>query len=268
MILQKMTVSRNTMIAPAHFAMGLSCEKPYENARPGQFVMVQIPQVDDLVLRRPFSICRLAYEGNRFRGITLLYRVVGKGTSKLAQLKEGDILDVLGPLGRGFDIPENIQSAFIVAGGIGIAPLLFLLSELGEKNHILKSISVFLGARSKDEILCRGEIEKMAEKGVVLHVTTDDGSLGEKNLITGPLEKCLEEKPPEMLYACGPLAMLKKVAQLAVRSGIRCQISMETLMACGMGACLGCAVNNAKHPNQYDHVCMDGPVFDLGRFEF
>jgi dihydroorotate dehydrogenase electron transfer subunit len=268
MILKKMTVSHNNRIAPAHFAMGLDCAMPCGDAKPGQFVMVQIPEAPDLVLRRPFSICRLVSEQGRVRGMEILYRVVGKGTAKLSQLKKGDPLDVLGPLGRGFDIPENTRSVFIVGGGIGVAPLIYLLFELMEKKLNPKSISIFSGARSRDEILCLAEMEKMAEKGVVLQVTTDDGSLGEKGVITGPLEKCLEERKPDMLYACGPLAMLKKVAHLAARSGIRCQISMEAMMACGMGACLGCAVRNAKHPDHYDHVCLDGPVFDLDRFGF
>ena len=258
-------VLRNEEITPSYFKLSLSLPRAFQDAVPGQFVMVRVPGDDDVILRRPFSIHNLVVENGKFKGIEILYKVVGKGTSRLSKAGLKEEVDTLGPLGKGFVLPKQMNGCFFVAGGIGIAPLVFLMADMKKNGHDVSRMTLFLGAASKNDLLCVEEAKKM---GIHVVITTDDGSFGEKNLITVPLEKALHRKPPEIIFSCGPLIMLKEVAALAQRYHTPCQISLESMMACGMGACLGCAVNNAYHPDRYDHVCIDGPVFDMRTFRF
>ena len=258
-------VLTNKKIASSYFKIALALPQEFEAASPGQFVMVRIPGDGDTILRRPFSIHRLIMENGIFIGIEILYKVVGKGTSALAKILPRDQIDTLGPLGKGFVLPEQINNGFLVAGGIGIAPLICLVADMKKKGLDMGHLTLFLGAASRNDLLC---IEEVQKSEIRLYITTDDGTCGEKGRVTGPLEKALLETPPDILFSCGPLVMLKHVAALAQRHKISCQISLESMMACGMGACLGCAVKNSYHPEKYDHVCVDGPVFDLNRFCF
>lgn len=248
-----------------HVKISLGCNDAYADAKPGQFVMVRIPGGMDPLLSRPFSIHDIVYRDGCVSSMEILFKIVGRGTRKLAQLKQGDKLDVLGPLGRGFDIPEGVKSAFAISGGIGVAPLYFLMTSM-EKSGIHRDlVTFFTGGRSKEDLLC---LEELSRKTKDLYVTTDDGSLGEKGLVTDAMEKVLKIKCPDVIYACGPLEMLKTVARLASKYRVKCQVSLETVMACGLGACLGCVVKNKKYEDTYAHVCFDGPVFDLDYFKF
>lgn len=261
---QKATILYNRIIAPEHYRMGLRGPVDYSKARPGQFVMLRV--ADQLVplLRRPFSIHRLIAESGTPTGFEILYRVVGQGTSLLAASREGDLLEVLGPLGSSFKLPTAMQRPFIVGGGVGVAPLLFLAERIVDFLDSAVAGSVFLGAQCDEALLCREEFQAL---GLNLHLTTDDGSCGDQCLVTHPVEQALEEQKPDILFACGPPAMLACVVEITRRHQIKCQVSLETAMACGMGACLGCAVPQSGHSDGYLHACRDGPVFDADEVE-
>lgn len=249
----------NNPVSGDCFDLGLACHPGYTDAAPGQFVMLRLVRADVPLLRRPFSIHNLIKKNGAFGGIRILYKVVGACTRMLTDLKIGDSLDLLGPLGRGFDLHQKVNRSFIVAGGIGVAPLLFLaetLVDMGRKSTI---DTVFIGGRSAADILCRDAFEKM---GLQVLVTTDDGSDGDQCVITDPMETLLDKRQPDMIYACGPAAMLRCVMDAAAARGIDSQVSIETMMACGMGACLGCAVESKTQSDAYLHACLNGPVFD------
>ena len=259
MIQEKAKVLWNNKLSPAHYRIGLTCHKRYSNAKPGQFIMLRF--IDRLVpfLRRPFSIHRLILTEGFATGVEILYKVVGEGTKKLSACRKGDVVDILGPLGNSFSLANNYQHFFIVAGGIGVAPMPFLASSLLSKGVDPTEGIVFLGGRSEEDLLCRDDFLNM---GMTVQITTDDGSAGDHCLVTQPLETLSGKRRPDIIYACGPLEMLKCVAGIAEKLKVPCQVSIETMMACGMGACLGCAVERKEASDNYLHTCMDGPVFD------
>jgi dihydroorotate dehydrogenase electron transfer subunit len=256
---QKTTVLYNRQVAPDHYCMGLRGHRDFGVARPGQFVMLRVADQLYPLLRRPFSIHRLVKAPGRPAGFEILYRVVGQGTSILAARQSGDQLDVLGPLGTSFLLPGAMNRPFVVGGGIGVAPLVFLAERIAARLESPLDCSVFLGALCDEALLCRDVFEKL---GMSLNLATDDGSCGDQCLVTHPVEEALADRKPDLIFACGPPAMLACVADLARRHRIPCQVSLEAHMACGMGACLGCAVPQPGHPTRYLHVCQDGPVFD------
>lgn len=233
--------------------MGLRSADIAGSARPGQFVMVRVGSGLDPLLRRPFSICGV--EGNLF---LLLYRVVGKGTEIMAgEVAAGDKISVLGPLGRGFSIPDKEGTILLVAGGIGIAPLLFLGHELGRRDF-----KFMAGFGSAAGIIPAQEVIDLS---VPLEISTDDGTEGHHGPVTDLLVRHLREHrtgSDQFIFTCGPKPMLRSVAITAMKGGIPCQVSMEASMACGLGACLGCVVKASPAEKQtYYHVCSDGPVF-------
>jgi len=200
----------------------------------------------------------LVTKNERVIGIELLYKVVGEGTKILSSCREGDRLDMLGPLGNGFAVSDTRDTIYMAAGGIGIAPILFLSDDLLKKGFNLSRATLFLGGKSKADLLCK---EIFAEMGITVHTTTDDGSEGDQCYVTHPLETAVNRQAPDIIYACGPVAMLKCVVGIAEHHLIPCQISMETTMACGIGVCLGCAVEPSGDDRKYLHACRDGPVF-------
>ncbi|MDD5252871.1 MAG: dihydroorotate dehydrogenase electron transfer subunit [Candidatus Omnitrophota bacterium] len=227
------------------------------NAVPGQFIEVKVNYGTDPLLRRPISIHKV----NK-AGVKLLYEVVGRGTQILSEKRPGDLLDVIGPLGNGFEYLRKTARAdstqvVLVAGGMGVAPLVFLAEKI-------KSFSplVLVGARKKEQVLCSREFKAL---GCKLIIATDDGSLGFKGKVTDLLKEILSKESPAdrpiNIYACGPQPMLKAVAQISCENNIPSQLSLERHMACGFGACLGCVVPTKAG---YKRVCKDGPVF-LGK---
>ena len=262
MFLEKGQVLWNKRLSSSYYKMGLKCSGSFYDAKPGQFVMLRIEDRIAPLLRRPFSIYRII-EGKK--GLEVLYKVVGECTSILSGIREGKRVDILGPLGNGFPLPKKNGKVFIVAGGIGVAPLVFLSSHLvGEKGFAASNIKVFIGARSKDDLLCR---DNFLSLGLEVAVTTDDGSEGETCMITSPVEVALKKTRPDVIYACGPSGMMKCLVDMAKDYEVACQLSMESVMACGFGACLGCAVES-KDESKYLHVCKDGPVFDSRDVKF
>jgi dihydroorotate dehydrogenase electron transfer subunit len=259
MIFQKQVpIVHHIKVGPVYFKMGLAFPELARFARPGQFVMVKPPARRIPLLRRPFSVHNCLVKGGEIYGFELLYKVVGQGTQALSEMKAGDVLDVLGPLGKGFFRSEDNREAFLVAGGVGVASLHYLGVELA-KNRAVR-FTVFLGGCSADDILCQEEFESLGAK---VRITTEDCSLGAEGVITSLVQQALEvDGKPDMIYACGPTAMLKAVSHMAATYNLACQISLETAMACGFGVCLGCAVEKAHSPGSYYHACTDGPVFD------
>ena len=256
---EKVEVLWNDQIAPFCYKIGLRAPDNFLTAIPGQFIMLRLGDQMDPLLRRPFSIHQLIMRDDIFKGIELLYKVVGAGTQKLAQLHSGERVDIIGPLGNGFTITGHVQHVFIVAGGIGVAPMPFLISRLLDKPIDRSQCKVFIGGKSKADLLCSDNFSKL---GISLRITTDDGSFGDQCLVTDPVEIEISSSKPDVIYACGPMQMLSCIAGIAEKHGIECQVSIETMMACGLGACLGCAVESRKEPDRYLHACLNGPVFD------
>jgi dihydroorotate dehydrogenase electron transfer subunit len=244
----------NHKVASGFYRMDLASPYLAANTKPGQFLEVKCPEDSGVLLRRPFS-CHMVSKN----GISILYEVLGKGTESLASLQPKDEIDILGPLGKGFDIPavKNKRSfAVLVAGGIGVAPLVALAQRLSKK---IRTIAL-VGACKKEHLLCENEFKKFGAK---VNVATEDGSRGVRGFVTGLLEKVLSENKNQsiQIYTCGPVGMLKTVAGIARAYHVNCQVSMEERMACGVGVCLGCPVE-VRGSERYKMVCKDGPVFD------
>jgi len=252
----------NEKLSPTVYRIGLSGGTHYASADPGQFVTLRLPDESTPLLRRPFSIHRVLTDHGRHNGIEILYKAVGDFTRKLSRQPEGDTVDLLGPLGHGFTVSPEVKSAALVAGGIGVAPMVFLAETLrGAGTHLNDSVAC-IGGRSAEDILCMSDFQSLALETLA---ATEDGSGGEKGLVTGLLADWLTNHHPHMIYACGPMPMLSAVAAIAKKHQLPCQISIETIMACGVGACLGCAIKDTAHADGYGHVCIDGPVFNADR---
>ena len=249
----------NKRLAPDTFLMALESPEVVAEAKPGQFVMIRVTPGIDPLLRRPFSIC-----GTRGDDLFLiLYKVVGQGTAIMSQTNEGGKLSVLGPLGRGFDLPKRDCHSVLVAGGIGVAPLIFLAQAIDAGKAAFLS-----GYRSENEIL---PLEQFGLDAMEALISTDDGTAGHHGFVTELLENHLagSSEDPPLIFSCGPLPMLNRVAELALKRNIPCQVSLETSMACGLGACQGCAVRASSKENRtYFHVCQDGPVFDIQKLDW
>lgn len=265
-MLFKSMVLANHEVSPGYYRMRVTAPHDLLSASPGQFVMVRVRDSIDPLLRRPFGIFDIgvmpaAYDGGTDQVyLEMLYKVVGKGTAMLATLHHGDTLDFLAPLGAGFDLGDPNEEKVLVGGGIGLAPLYFLAKKLVETS----TVRLFIGGRTREDILCVTEFERL---GIETYVSTDDGTLGSCGLVTDVLERHLAENDlGKTIYSCGPMPMLQAVAGIARRRSIPCQVSLEAHMACGMGACLGCVVKGSEHADghpDYRCVCKDGPVFDF-----
>jgi dihydroorotate dehydrogenase electron transfer subunit len=245
--------------------MGLACATGFDAAKPGQFIMVRSTTEVTPLLRRPFSLLGLIREKDRVTGIEILFKVVGRGTEKLSRCRDGDQLSVIGPLGNAFLVPETCRHLILVAGGVGVPPIRFLAQSLLEREGSLNRCVVFVGGRTKDDLVCITEFDL---PGFLLEVSTDDGSQGNQGVVTRSLARALESGPADLICACGPPAMLKAVCAMAALHDVPCQVSIEAMMACGMGACLGCAVQLQDDDVHYRHVCVDGPVFDAQRLKW
>lgn len=216
------------------------------DSMPGQFVMIRLSDKLDPLLRRPLSIAGADPQKGT---LTLIYRVIGRGTQQMAAAQTGAPLDVMGPLGRGFDL--SASRLLLVGGGIGLAPLLFAAEQCCPQ-----PVEVLAGGRTKDELFWT---ELFRDSCQSIHVTTDDGSLGVCGTCADVLPALLANGRYEGVLTCGPRPMMKQVAALAKAAGVRTQVSMEEHMACGVGACLACTCGAADGGSR--QVCKDGPVF-------
>ena len=223
-----------------------------------------VDQVSPL-LGRPFSIYSLIKADGDVIGVELLIKVIGSGTDRLAGLKEGAEVALLGPLGNGFNIRPDAGRHFLVAGGIGVAPLVFLAEEMIAKGVSARQCEIFIGGRSSADLL---GIDQFNNLNLAVHRITEDGSAGEKGLVTSRVEQIIVARRPDRVYACGPWAMLAVLADIVEKHRISCQVSIETMMGCGMGACLSCVVHTRDPSFPYRHVCTDGPVMDTRLIKF
>lgn len=249
MLLVNTTVSKNTRISPDLYCLDFKAPRIASRALPGQFIHIQIENSGS-ILRRPFSI----YSRIPPR-ISIVYRVVGTVTRKMASLQEGDFLSVMGPVGKGFSL-KLIGVPVLVAGGTGLATLHFL------KENIKPGI-LFFGARSKEHIW---GVQEFKKAGWTVYLTTEDGSQGTRGIITDVLNRFLKGKHSTKkikIFLCGPMGMLSEVARLCRKFSIPGEASLENVLACGVGACQGCVVPMRNGGSRYKRVCIDGPVFDI-----
>lgn len=239
------------------YKFSIKADEIVKDAKPGQFIEIRVIDNIEPLLRRPISIYNLDKENGI---LEFIFQVKGKGTNILAQRKVGEQLDIIGPLGYGtFDVKQQ-ENVAIIGGGIGMFPLYELAKQLKQTTNT--NINIYMGFRNKELITLEDEFKQVSNK---LTITTDDGSYGIKGFAINELQKDIEERKPNKIYACGPLPMLRAVQKLAIEKDIPCQISLEEKMACGLGVCLGCAVKTAVSPKdapKYWHVCKAGPVFN------
>jgi dihydroorotate dehydrogenase electron transfer subunit len=266
----------NVGVAPDHWRIRLTAPLEFASAKPGQFVMARINGGISPLLRRPFAVFNLGTQAPAENGgngdapqawFEMLYKVVGKGTALLSTLRETDVVDILGPLGTGFDLRNDDEEKLLVGGGIGLAPLYLLATELVKRQSPVRS---FVGGRTRDDLLCLAEFERL---GVECHCATEDGSFGTKGFVTAALNSHLDALGGKKaaLYACGPGSMSQALAKIAAERQLPCQVSLEGTMACGVGACLGCVVPGKNHLPQtpdYRCVCAEGPVFESSELKW
>lgn len=230
------------------------------HSQPGQFINIKVSNNYVPLLRRPFSIHRVNQNEQWFE---ILFQIIGRGTELLANFKVGDELNIIGPLGNSFVIPKGIKHANLMAGGLGIAPLLFLAQQLANRGI---PATLYFGNRSQEYFY---DLKDFEELGILYFLATDDGSLGFKGKVTD-LFLTKQNKIQEtnsIIYACGPNPMLHKVKEIANQLNLSCQVSLETMMACGFGVCLGCVVKSTSPAIPYKYVCKDGPVFNINEID-
>lgn len=244
---ESVTVVANERVTEGVGLIALHAPRVASTIAPGQFVHVRIATGADFILRRPFSVHRVA--GER---IEILYQVLGVGTLRLAETPAGAPMDLVGPLGHGWEVPDGAAHALLVAGGLGAAPLGMLAESLAQKGVAL---SVALGAPTASRLVARDLFESVGRR---VELATDDGSAGEPGFVTGPAARLLAEERFDVVYTCGPEPMQRAIVGLAQAAGVPCQVSLERLMACGIGACLSCVVSTT---NGLKRACVDGPVF-------
>lgn len=224
-----------------------------KTAKPGQFLEIRVVDNIEPLLRRPISI----YNADENKGeVEFIFQLKGKGTNLLANREEGELLDIMGPLGYGTFKFEGYKNIAIIGGGIGIFPLHELSKRA--KNAGVNS-KIYIGFRNKELVILEEEFKKVSNE---LILATDDGSYAKNGFAINFLKEDVKQNKPDCIYACGPLPMLKAVQAFAKEENIPCQISLEERMACGIGVCLGCAVKYVGSDNvEYKHVCKNGPVF-------
>lgn len=261
----KTVVINNSEIAPGYFRIKILAPGYPQHAQAGQFVMLRVQSQSQPLLRRPFGIFRTGKLPAQCTDlperdfVELIYKVVGTGTAMMSELKSGDPVELLGPLGEGFSLQKTGGQHLLVGGGIGLVPLYMLAEKLCSRGE---SVRLLMGGRTRDDVLGITEFERL---GVETYVSTDDGSLGEEGLVTAVLSRKLSRFPDACVYACGPMPMLSAVRTICHDADVTLQVSLEALMACGIGACLGCVVPSKDHSeNNPDYLCTckQGPVFD------
>lgn len=256
----KVKILSRKEIAPNIYLMKLKAPEIAQGVLPGQFIHIKCSKDNYPLLRRPLSIHRIDKEKGE---IFILFQVVGEGTKLLAGRTIGDDLDIMGPIGNGFNIYPESRKIMIVGGGIGVAPLLALCEESIRKG---KEVRVLVGAQKKELVI--GE-ENFRKLGAKVDVVTDDGSYKCKGLVTDLLKRIIKEGwLADQIFACGPKLKLKKIVEVSLDAHIDCQVSLEERMACGIGACLGCVCkiktkgkNEDRVRYEYKRVCVDGPIF-------
>ncbi len=251
--LHKAVIVTHKFVGRGYYRLVLRAPQAAAAALPGQFVMLRVSENMDPLLARPFGISSILSKSS----IEIVYRVVGRGTALLAGAEPGHALNMLGPLGKGFPLPDKSTTPVLVGGGSGFPPLHFLAQRAGSRAHL------FMGSRDNECLPPAAIIKSFKDVTSKVHLATEDGSTGARGMTTDILNAFLtktERKTHLVLYACGPHAMLAAVSKIAAEHSIPCYVSMEERMACGLGACMGCSI--PMKPGGYKRACKEGPVFD------
>jgi dihydroorotate dehydrogenase electron transfer subunit len=254
-------VQKNTRLSSDYNVVAIAAQDIAAQALPGQFVMVKPRTGHDSLLRRPFSIFEVLRDNaGNLSGLSLLNKQIGVTTRALFNAKPGDSIQCLGPLGRPFSLPGSMTQAWMVAGGVGVAPFLGLAAQLRAQGV---TTTLFYGGRHAGELFY---LDAFRQLGVTLHLATDDGSAGDHGLVTLPLSRALQQTPPTtsaQIYACGPTRMMHAVTKLASTHDRPVEVSLEQIMGCGLGGCYSCVVP-VRSPGgmRYVRSCLDGPTFD------
>jgi len=261
------SVRARTDLKAGYFTLDLDEPRMAAEMLAGQFVMVHRENDDFPFLPRPFSACDVVYEGGEPVGIRLLVQVMGRGTAFLSRMEPGDTIAVWGPLGRPFGFEGDFERAVMVAGGVGLAPFPILARQMRERNPGVRSIELLYGARSEGDLVY---LDELGALDVELAFATEDGSRGHRGTALSLLQERLAGTPPEAarIFGCGPEPMLEALAAWAVEEGRPCEVSMERMMGCGVGACLACVVPvkaDFADGYLYEKTCVEGPVVDVHR---
>jgi dihydroorotate dehydrogenase electron transfer subunit len=241
-------VIENKRLNNDFFILELAGDNKIDDFKPGQFAQVRVDGSPETFLRRPISIHDVDYDKNTFK---LLIQIAGPGTRTLSKLGNGDTLNLVYPLGNSFSLPKKNEKVLLVGGGCGIAPLLFLGKYIKSNGYIP---DIILGFRNSERII---EFEEYLKIGNVF-ITTEDGSMGEKGYVTS--HTVFSTRRYDRIYCCGPDSMMKAISGYCKKANIICEVSLENLMACGIGACLCCIVDSVKGNLC---TCIDGPVFNV-----
>lgn len=244
----KYIITEKKAIARDIYSFEICCPEIAKIAVPGQFVHIR---TGNFTLRRPISICGIDKEKGTLR---IVFEIRGEGTAEIANLNKGDLIDMIAPLGHGFTVNDGYKKVVLIGGGIGTPPMLPLAQEYGDKS------TVICGFRNSSAVILK---EDFKSSGAETILCTDDGSAGIHGFVTQPFEELAEKGGIDAVFACGPTPMLKNIVSICKKNNIYCEISLEERMACGIGACLGCACRTKKNDEEYfAHVCKDGPVFN------
>jgi len=242
-------VTSNEKLCPAFYRLSINAPSIAKTVKPGQFIHIRTSETLEPFFRRPFSVYRAK------KHVEVFYEVVGPGTALMAKMKKGDTLDVLGPVGTPFNMPpKGIKNVVMIAGGIGIAPFLILTDLLRTKKY---DLTLLYGGRTKGHVY---PMKEFKANGCKVHVATDDGSVGTKGRVSKIFPKINIDPASTRIYTCGPNPMMASVQHFARKNGLKGEAACEEVMACALGACLGCSIRTAEG---YKTVCCDGPVFDL-----
>lgn len=245
-------VVSNEQVAPGIFCLTAEAPQIAEGARPGQFVHVRVAENPVQFLRMPFAVYDAA-DGT----VDVCYQVVGEGTEQLSGLAVGSSVDLIGPVGNGWTPPADVKRALLIAGGVGAPALNLLARQLSASGVVVDAV---MGAQSKDKFACVDRMQEATDAcGGTIHFTTDDGSFGTHGFVTAVSDGLIASGEYDYVAVCGPTPMMANAVKPALERGVSCQVSMEKLMACGVGACLSCVVETV---NGRKRCCVDGPVFD------
>jgi dihydroorotate dehydrogenase electron transfer subunit len=261
-------VISNTRLSDDYSVVALAAPDVAVLAQPGQFVMIKPSRGIDPLLRRPFSIFEILRDEQGVpTGISLLNKRIGTGTALLYDAVPGSRVGCLGPLGRPFEPVDPPAAAWMVAGGVGLAPFVTLAEALKARGTTMR---LFYGARRASEL---SYVELFEKLGANVVLSTEDGSRGVRGFVTAPLDSALAALPRTAdvrLYVCGPTPMMRAVAELAQLHRRRCDVSLEQVMGCGLGGCYSCVVltRTADRPAHFVRSCIDGPVFDATRIHW
>lgn len=242
----------------AYHAITIVAPEIAEQARPGQFVQIGMPEGRDFLLRRPFSIANASKKGGWAGTLEFSVYPLQGGTTWLTGIRPHDLLDVVGPLGRPFPYPRELTNCLLIGGGYGAAPLYFLGQELRAQG---KRVDMIVGARTQERVYKPVEAKRLS---VTVSITTEDGTMGDRGQVTDVLPGMVTRTETEVVYACGPNEMLRAVAEYCTEQRIPTQVAVEELMACGMGVCWTCVVPVIRRDGKgwdYLRACVDGPVF-------